>query len=52
VDATAVPDLMMLLGAVMVVVPSVFSTMLLLPELAFLRFVALSVLMISPPVAG
>ena len=39
VDATAVPLLMMLLGAVMVVVPSTFKTMLLLPELGFLRLV-------------
>ena len=44
VDATAVPDLMMLLGAAMVVVPSVFKTTLLLPELAFLRLVAAMVL--------
>jgi len=48
VEATDVPDLMMLLGDVIVVVPSVFSTMLLLAELAFLRLVAASVLMISP----
>jgi hypothetical protein len=39
VEATAVPDLMMLLGAAMVVVPSVFRTTLLLPELGFLRLV-------------
>ena len=45
VDATAVPLLMMLLGAAMVVVPSVFRTTLLLPELGFLRLVAARVLM-------
>ena len=44
VDATAVPDLMMLLGAAIVVVPSAPSTMLLLPELGFLRLVVESVL--------
>jgi hypothetical protein len=36
----------------MVVEPSAAKTMLLLPELGFLRLVVLSVLMISPPVAG
>jgi hypothetical protein len=43
VEATEVPDLMMLLGAVMVVVPSAASTMLLLPELGCLRLVVDSV---------
>jgi hypothetical protein len=58
VDATAVPDVMtprtevpvivVLFSVVMVVLPSVASTMLLLPELAFLRLAVCSVLMISP----
>jgi hypothetical protein len=44
VEATAVPDLMMLLGAATVVVPSAFRTMLFEPELGFLRLVVESVL--------
>jgi len=44
VEATDVPDLMILLGDAMVVVPSALSTTLLLPELAFLRLVVDSVL--------
>jgi hypothetical protein len=44
VEATAVPDLMILLGAVTVVVPSAFRTMLFEPELGFLRLVVESVL--------
>ena len=43
---TKVPLLMMLLGAAIVVLPSVFKTTLLLPELGFLRLVVESVLMI------
>ena len=43
VEATAVPDLMMLLGAATVVVPSAFRTMLFEPELGFLRLVVESV---------
>jgi hypothetical protein len=39
VEATAVPDLMMLLGAAKVVVPSGFRTMLFETELGFLRLV-------------